>query len=45
MIDIKKCPECQRLVLQVGNKFWHIDYKEAEYLLKRLKQLKIGKRK
>lgn len=46
MIDIKRCiTDRRRLVLQVGDKFWHISYKEARHLFKKLKQFKVDRRK
>ena len=46
MITIKRCKNefCGRLILIVGKNIWHISHKEARYLFKRLKLLKVNKR-
>lgn len=45
MIDIDKCAvDKKRLILIVGNKNWHITYKEAKHLLKKLKLFKVDKK-
>lgn len=45
MIDIDRCKvDRKRLVLIVGDKNWHISYKEAKHLLKKLKQFKVDKK-
>lgn len=44
MVDIKKCTDENRLILQIGNKYWHISYKEANHLLNKLKFLEVDKK-
>ncbi len=46
MIRIKRCiNDRRRLVLEVGEKHWHISYQEARNIQKDLKNLKIDRRK
>lgn len=45
MITIKRSNvDRKKLVLLVGDKSWHVSYKEARHLLMKLKQLKVEAR-